>query len=531
MAGRSINRRQFLTGALGGAAAVALGAAGERALAEVRGSGLELVREARSVKAAGADLGAVEHVVFLVLENRSFDNLFGTLGTVNGFGASSPTFTQSWTTPVATSPTLLPFHLDVATQMAECTFDLSHTWPAEHASWNNGAMDQFANVHTSSAYEGTLGTLTMGYYEQQDIPFFFSLAESFTICDNYFASVLGPTHPNRLMQMTGMLDPAGAAGGPILVTNSDPSLEFTCSWTTMPEVLSNSNVSWKVYNPFGSAYRPGSSLSMELAENVLIYFRQFSDPTSTLYQNAFGHYGPKVKGGLTDKGGTNDFARDVKTGQLPAVSWIMPPDGFDTHPPAPVQLGEWYAFEIVKTLMSNKKVWANTVLFITFDENDGFFDHVPPPVSTSMSDTGEWITAPLPPAAGGVAGPIGLGVRVPMIVVSPFSVGGWVNSDTFDHTSQLRFLETRFGTTVPNLSAWRRAHTGDLTAALPTVSAPITKKPKLPKVSNNTKKPPISTECTGGQLIELNPTTAPYPLPNPQQLPTQGSQVLRRTPT
>lgn len=118
-----------------------------------------------------------------------------------------------------------------------------------------------------------------------------------------------------------------------------------------------------------------------------------------------------------------------------------------------------------------------------------------------------------------------------MIVVSPFSVGGWVNSDTFDHTSQLRFLETRFGTTVPNLSAWRRAHTGDLTAALPTVSAPITKKPKLPKVSNNTKKPPISTECTGGQLIELNPTTAPYPLPNPQQLPTQGSQVLRRTPT
>ena len=111
---------------------------------------------------------------------------------------------------------------------------------------------------------------------------------------------------------------------------------------------------------------------------------------------------------------------------------------------------------MIGTLVSNPEVWAKTVLFIMYDENDGFFDHVPPP-TPPPGTPGEFLTVdPLPASAYGVAGPIGLGFRVPMLVVSPFSRGGYVCSDIFDHTSQLRFLETRFGVQAPNISAWRR---------------------------------------------------------------------------
>ena len=134
----------------------------------------------------------------------------------------------------------------------------------------------------------------MGYYKKADLPFYYDLAQKFTICDNYFCSVLGPTHPNRLMQMTGTLDPSGEAGGPILVTNLALSgVRGTCSWTTMPEVLQSAGITWKAYNPHGPNYAPTSNLFLN--NNVLTYFDQIvSDPTSTLYQNAFGYYGPNV---------------------------------------------------------------------------------------------------------------------------------------------------------------------------------------------------------------------------------------------
>src|SRR5205823_5071066 len=143
---------------------------------------------------------------------------------------------------------------------------------------------------------------------------------------------------------------------------------------------------------------------------------------------------------------------------------------------------EVVAADILNTLVSNPSVWAKTALFITHDENGGFFDHVTPPVAPAGT-SGEYVTAsPLPSDASGIAGPIGLGFRVPLLVVSPFARGGFVCSDTFDHTSLLRFLETRFGAEVPNLSGWRRSVTGDLTSAFNFVSVDKTK-PTLPKES------------------------------------------------
>ena len=171
------------------------------------------------------------------------------------------------------------------------------------------------------------------------------------------------------MQMTGTLDPAGTAGGPVLVTNSNESLEFTCSWTTMPEVLTDAGVSWKVYNPYGSNYTPGHSNSMLLCKNVLMYFEQYQKSLNpTLFQNAFGYYGPNVSPkdlGLTGGVGPDNFAKDVKHNTLPAVSWIIPPDGYDEHPPAPASLGEWYTDQILTTLLSNKDVWSKTCLLYT----------------------------------------------------------------------------------------------------------------------------------------------------------------------
>jgi phospholipase C len=521
MTQREYSRRQVLAGGVGGAAALGLAQMGH-------------------VGAAGA----VEHVVFLMQENRSFDHYFGELRGVTGFNDTNnrSAFAQAWSAaPANHEPAgeLLPFHMDTVNKQAECTYDLSHAWPAEHASWNGGAMDSFVSTHTSSEYEGDLGVNTMGFYKKPDIPFYYDLAEKFTVCDNYFCSVLGPTHPNRLMAISANLDPAGVQGGPIIVTNSaQATYQGTCTWETMPDVLTANNITWKNYNPYGSFYQPGSSEF--ISKNMLLYFNQYANaaPTSAAYMNAFSYYGPNVSGGLTSNPSPNDFASDVANNTLPQVSWIISPDSYDEHPPAPAQLGEWYTQQILDTLTSNPEVWASTVLFIMYDENDGFFDHVPPPTAPAGT-TGEYLTNQSPTTltqSGGIAGPLGLGVRVPMIVVSPFSAGGWVCSDVFDHTSQLLFLQTLFGATVPNITSWRASTVGDLTSTLPVLpgssaGSPNYRVPNLPVVSDDESSPPISNECNSEQILELNPSTSPYPIPRRQSQPKQLSGRAKRTPT
>ncbi len=492
----------------------------------------------RALKVAPSASGKVEHVVFLMQENRSFDHYFGSLQGVAGFDdtANADAFTQTWPdAPSDLSPSgvLLPFHMSTK-QHGECTYDLDHSWPTEHATWHGGAMDAFVSTHTSAGYEGSLGTNTMGYFTRNDIPFYYELAEKFTVCDNYFCSVLGPTHPNRMMAISGTVDPAGVAGGPVIVTNDSlPAFQGTCSWKTMPEVLSEAGVSWKCYNPYGTLYQPGSSLFVN--KNMLLYFEQFTnaDPTSAAFTNAFGYYGPNVAGGLTSTNpNVDDLTADVRDGTLPQVSWIMSPNSYDEHPPAPAQLGEWYTRQILDTLTSNPDIWASTVLFIMYDENDGFFDHVPPPTPPAGT-SGEYLTdqsSQTLSQSGGIAGPIGLGVRVPMLVVSPFSAGGWVCSDVFDHTSQLQFLASLFNVTVPNVSEWRASTVGNLLSTLPALETPDVKVPKLVAVSANQSTRPIGDECTVDQILELNPDDGAYPVPSVQTMPKQASGHLRPTP-
>jgi phospholipase C len=321
---------------------------------------------------------------------------------------------------------------------------------------------------------------------------------------------MGPTDPNRLYALSGTIDPAGKAGGPTVSNFTRPGV---VSWETMPERLEARGISWKVYNPPGSQYQPTNGASVFVSDNVLLGFEQYQDPSSTLYKKAFYN---------------GSFARDVAAGTLPQVSWIIPPStpkDYDEHPPAPPVYGGWFLHQLISTLVSNPSVWARTVLFIVWDENDGFFDHVPPPTPPPGTD-GEYLTAsPLPSDANGVAGPIGLGFRVPMLVVSPFSRGGYVCSDTFEHTSQLRFLETRFGVEVPNLSAWRRSVSGDLTSTLDLKSFDSSV-PRLPAPSLD--DPRVARECKPLQLAAANVPVPPYPVPAVQQLPAQEPGRARR---
>jgi len=470
----TITRRQALrAGAAAGAFALGFEGLIDRALATAPSCGR---------------LKDIQHVVILIQENRSFDHYFGSYRGVRGFadptaltlsdGSGLTVFAQPGYPPAAsTGGHLYPFHFD-SNGNGECTNDIDHSWGPQHTYWDGGAMDGFVTGHLAADGSGN-GPLTMGYYTRSDLQFYYALADAFTICDHYHCSVIGPTDPNRLYSMSAWLDPAGAQGGPILSTSSTRVERYsTLSWTTMPEQLQTRKISWKVYGSADGNY----------GDNVLPYFKQYwSNPA--LNANALVPQYPA------------DFQADVASGNLPQVSWVLAPLLSSEHPPAPGIYGEVIAAQVLNTLVSNPGVWAKTALFITYDENGGFFDHVPPAVPPSGT-TGEFLTvSPLPSDAGGVAGPIGLGFRVPMLLVSPFARGGFVCSDTFDHTSTLRFLETRFGAEVPNLSAWRRATTGDLTSAF-NFAAVNTSVPSLPQPSMTDSRVTMSS-CAASAPLDL----------------------------
>lgn len=457
---------------------------------------------------ACANLNTIENVVIFIQENRSFDHYFGSYRGVRGFSDQSAAFQQPYPGNAGSSPSgmLLPFHLDSSVTNAACTHDITHDWVPQHQSWNNGAMNGF--VTSRLAINANDAVLTMGYYNRTDLPYYYAVADAFTICDNYFCSVIGPTDPNRLYTMAASIDPAGQNGGPVLQTITDrSSILGRLTYTTMPEQLQARGISWKVYTT------PDQSiLSGLLSDNVLPYFKNFQDPSSVLYQNAFLPQFP------------TDFVADAVSGNLPQVSWIIASLIDSDHPPAPALFGELTLSAIISALAANPAQWAKTALFVTYDENGGFFDHVPP-VTAPVGTAGEYVTAPAFPdptvvGSPAITGPIGLGFRVPMLVISPYSRGGFVCSDLFDHTSVLRFLETRFGAEVPNLTAWRRATVGDLTSAFSFAKA-------------NQAFPSLPTPVTAGtqtitECVAALTGTAPYPLPNPQVAPTQESGTAVR---
>ena len=248
-----------------------------------------------------------------------------------------------------------------------------------------------------------------------------------------------------------------------------------------------------------------------------LYFRQYQDASTQLHSSAFSSTFP------------GDFARDVARGSLPAVSWIVAPvapQDMSEHPPAPPARGEYFTHQVLATLASNPSVWAKTVLFLSYDENDGFFDHVSPPTPPAGTPASTSPSTHCRPRRVGIRGPIGLGMRVPLLVLSPFARGGHVYSEVADHTSQLRFLEARFGVPVPNLSVWRRQATSDLTGSLDS-SAPVGGLPPLPVTALDAIV--VERECTASQQVELNTSTPPRPRPTASDDADAGGLKDHRT--
>ena len=463
------NRRRFLQGLGSGAA------------------GLALIRQALAVPAAQrtGTLQDVAHIVVLTQENRAFDHYFGALPGVRGFADPHPVPLADghtvWSQPRVAKPgaasagatvaaRLAPFHLDTRTQPHLMrSAGTPHRWPDAQQAWDHGRMANWPAAKENH---------TMAYFAPQDIPFQTALAESFTLCDAYHCSFQGGTWPNRLFLFTGTNDPHGQGGGPALYNEfedfgkAEQNLGYT--WMTYAQRLEAAGVSWQVYQDVADNF----------GDNPLAGFRIFRDA----YHQRAGHV-PRLRERAATTRALDALRDDVLADRLPQVSWVVAPVADSEHPwkSSPAQ-GADYTARVMAALLSNPAVWSRTVLLVNYDENDGFFDHAPPPAPPavlqwhedpaqrrvaghSMVDTtGEYHQHlspehPEPAEQRWLHHPYGLGPRVPMWAISPWSRGGWVCSEVFDHTSVLRFIEKRFGVAEPQISPWRRAVCGDLTSA------------------------------------------------------------------
>lgn len=504
-----MSRREFLAkvSAAGGGAMLASWAA-------------PIINKAYAAPVTSGSLQSIEHIVLFMQENHSFDSYFGTRYGVNGFGNNPdnppPVFRQrGWApSPSGGGPTdfndpskfTLPFRLNTTRGTSldgECINDPDHTWIGMHTAWNGGANDSWLPMSIKSVGAKN-GPAVMGYYRREDIPAHYMLADKFTICDNYFASVMGPTIPNRLYWLSATIDPEGKFGGPQVET---PTIwpKFTYSWEIMPQALEQAGVSWKVYDSHDLG-----PVNRVLFNGLVSAFKQALDPKTKLW----------IKG-ITPRYPLN-FAADVAADRLPQVSWVIPPLLECEHPALPVALGSVGIVNVLRILLSNPRVWEKTALIVSWDENGGFFDHVTPPTSPANTP-GEYIPQSIVSkvsGSGGITGPIGLGNRVPCLVISPYSRGGRVDSTVYDHTSQLRLIETRFGVRVPNLTPWRRQTTGDMTKAFdfstldpsrPGLDTPLLH--SLPKLA----------QCVPNVITGTLDIGDPYSVPYPQAMPVQES--------
>ena len=391
----------------------------------------------------GLDLSKIKHVVYVMQENRSFDHYFGTFPGVRGFddplamtlANGNSVFQQP--DPANPDGYLEPYHMDTATTGAAAIPSLSHDWRDQHAAFNNGAMDGWLLTHNAS--DGDIkGAYTMGYLEQQDIPFHWALADNFTLCDNYHCSVMGPTYPNRAVWMSGTNDPTGTQGGPILETVKPNVLQ----WESAAEVLYDAGYTVKTYTSSGSY-------------NYFLWWKSFATTgqVDTALYNRIMQNGTLFGDG---KGGIGDplnptaastaylgFEEDCANGTLADVTWLFPdgPYASDEHPPNTPAAGAYFLASKLEALASNEDLWNSTVFIINYDENDGFFDHVPPPIPDPALYPDEYVKVPSPRGTPGGGLPSGSGFRVPCFIISPWTVGGHIYSQVADHTSPLQLIE------------------------------------------------------------------------------------------
>ncbi|WP_144637861.1 phosphocholine-specific phospholipase C [Bordetella genomosp. 13] len=554
----NVNRRDFLrksAGAMGAlTAASLLPASIQRALAVPASVQTGTIQD-------------IKHVVILMQENRSFDHYFGTLRGVRGFGDRFPIPLASGK-PVYFQPNpaggqdIQPFRRDSRTSNALIGSGTPHNFPDQQAAWNQGKMDRWIQFKNQA---------TMGYFLREDIPFQFALADAFTICDGYHCSILTGTDPNRIVFWSGSnfnpelrslgINSTDADSEPV---NSrcwpnpsrwvagraqqadgsgqvDPgtgayNYRYTNTafrWKTLPDVLQEAGVSWHIYQNMNNNWTG--------AMNGCLAFQSFrtAQPGSPNYEHGLTG-GPEAADGPVNF--LAQLKQDVANGTLPQVSWVLPTQALAEHPGSSEGVAGAADFisDVLDALTSNPEVWSKTALFVTFDENDGFFDHLAMPAVPSYDADGKLMgksTVPLDgeyfdasvgsylSAADTTSGkirPWGLSSRVPMYVVSPWSKGGWVDSQVFDHTSVGMFLEKRFGVTVDAISPWHRAVCGDLTSCFDFATPNDPAVPTLPDTSNY---PAVNA---AQRLLPTAPVTTAPATPQPlfQESGTRPSRAL-----
>jgi phospholipase C len=471
----TLNRRSFLR-----TAATAAGSSAALAMFP------PAIQKALAIQANNATgtIKDVEHIVVLTQENRSFDHYFGALNGVRGFADRFPIPVATrngvsgktvWYQPNATtgaSPAwIAPFHLNTTQNFEYMRVEgTPHSWSDAQQAWDLGRMGQWTAAKRNHS---------MGYFDKTDIPFQYAMANAFTLCDAYYCSTQTGTNTNRLFLWTGTNDPLKLNNGPAISNVYDwfdeDKGDGGYSWTTYPERLQAAGITWQVYEDMDDNFTDNSLAGFQVYRAAWTQKPGYSEQL-------------RQRGISTRK--LDKLKEDVLNGSLPQISWIVAPAADSEHPgpSSPVQ-GADYTAQVLDALTANPDVWSKTVLFINFDENDGFFDHVPPPAvpsyETWSADAASAVLAggstvsmvgehhhniqsydDSPSQQQWMHRPYGLGPRVPMYVLSPWSKGGWVDSEVFDHTSVIRFMETRFGVMEPNISAWRRAVCGDLTSTL-----------------------------------------------------------------
>ncbi|GAB3015470.1 phosphocholine-specific phospholipase C [Spirosoma pulveris] len=535
-----------------------------------------------------------EHVVILMQENRSFDHTYGTLQGVRGFNDPRairlPNSNKVWLQTNRAGETYAPFRLNMRDTKATWMSSLPHSWENQVDALNGGKNDKWLDAKKSGNKAYADMPLTLGYYNREDLPFYYALADAFTICDQNFCSSLTGTTPNRLFFWTGTIrdprDPKAIAN----VRNENVDYGAEVNWTTFPERLETMGIPWKIYqneislptglegeadgwlgnftdNPiewfsqhrvrFHPAYYrhiqeeekvlPKRLITLEeklktLAEtdkeyaktkreldnqqkwqkiveaDLITYspanFEKLSPAEKNLCRRAFTtnandpHYraltpltyqdGSTTRTVNVPKGDVlHQFREDVKNKALPTVSWVVAPENFSDHPSS-AWYGAWYISEMLDILTRNPEIWKKTIFVLAYDENDGYFDHVPPFVpahpdqpetgktSTNIDTRPEFVTQEQERTRKnrGRTGPIGLGFRVPLVIVSPWSRGGYVCSEVFDHTSTLQFLENflshKKGKKIAetNISTWRRTICGDLSSAFRPYNGETIRMPK-----------------------------------------------------
>lgn len=557
MTGSRFNRREFLASMAAAAAGMGLGPT-------LLGS----VQRAFAIEpAAGSTFWDAKHVVFLMQENRSFDHAFGSLQGVRGFNdpraISLPGGLPVWFQATQQGDVYSPFRLDLKQSRATWMGDLPHNWPDQVDARNQGKYDRWLPAKTRRNQP----PMTLGFHIREDIPFYYALADAFTICDQHFCSSLTGTTPNRLHFWTGTIREKASPESRPHVYNSDTDHIGRLRWTTFPERLTKLAIPWKVYqneltvdsglndeedawlgnfgdNPLeyfaqyharyvASHYRHLQRLVAELppaierqaaivaseqdakqrekfseklaqmrrqleqARQDLVTwhpdgFAKLDEAQQRLHHQALctnhlradyrqlgrhevmGSDGSVLSFVLPKGDILHQFREDVATAKLPTVSWLVAPKNFSDHPSAP-WFGAWYVSEALNILSSNPELWKKTIFVLTYDENDGFFDHCPPFVAPRMGHPATGACSPgvdssLEFTTRDRVSPIGLGYRVPLIIASPWTRGGWVNSQVCDLTSPIRFLERflsrkcKVDLHEPNITSWRRTVSGDLTS-------------------------------------------------------------------